>query len=290
MHEKHRAQHLLRSCYDKQTGIVKFIYSVILCFICLAGRAQNNIKIFDVKENDRTILYAQNNEYAPVSIVLSLVLQNFNALDYTNGVYVIPARTEKFRLLDLTKMQPGRASYSYNYKAVFGNVNQTEYNGAFLYDLPYRRGERYRIEQGYHGRLTHQNENALDFNMPEGSQIRAARGGVVIAVVQNFTGSCLEEECKKMANYVLVYHSDGTISDYSHIQYNGASVAVGDTVKKGDPIALSGRTGYTRGPHLHFVTFLPDFESRRTLTTKFRTGEGKTSAYLAGGRTYTKSY
>lgn len=281
---------MLRSCYEKQTGIVKLFCSVILFFICLAGRSQNNIKIFDVKEGDRTVLYAQNREYAPVSIVLSLVLQNFNAPEYTNGVYVIPANTEKIRLLDLTKMQPGRASYSYDYKAVFGNVNQTEYNGGFLYDLPYQKGGRFRIEQGYHGRLTHQTENALDFNMPEGTRVCAARGGVVIAVVQNFTGSCLEEACKKMANYILVYHADGTISDYSHLQYNSAAVAVGDTIKKGDPIALSGRTGYTSGPHLHFVSFLPDFESRRTLPTKFRTSEGKASAYLREGRSYSKRY
>lgn len=269
---------------------MKFICLVILSLISLAALSQNNIKILDVKEGDKTVLYAQNNEFSPVSIVLSLILQNFNADDYTNGVYVIPANTGKWKLINLTKIKSGRASYSYNYKAVYGDVNQTEYNGNYLYDLPYGQGQRFRIEQGYHGRFTHENENALDFNMPEGTQIRAARSGVVIAVVQNFTGSCLQEECKKMANYVLVSHSDGTMADYSHIQYNSAFVKVGDTVKQGEPIALSGSTGYTRGPHLHFVCFLPDFESRRTLTTRFRTGKGKTSAYLVEGKTYSKNY
>jgi hypothetical protein len=126
--------------------------------------------------------------------------------------------------------------------------------------------------------------------MPEGTQIRAARGGVVIAVVQQYNENCLRDECKKMANYILIYHSDGTIADYSHIQYNGASVAVGDTVKKGDIIAISGNTGYTRGPHLHFICFLPDFEKRRGLETKFRIGNGTSSAYLRENKGYKKNY
>lgn len=264
-----------------------------LLFFFLSARialCQDHIRIFDERANDRTILFVQNKEHCPVSIMLSLVLQNFNAVNYSNGVYIIPANSEKFKLIELVKMQSGRASYSYNYKAVYGDVSQNIYNGEYIYDLPFMKGQRFRIEQGYLGRFTHQDENALDFNMPEGSEIHAARDGVVIAVVQNFTSSCLQEECKKMANYVLVYHSDGTIADYSHIQFNGVRVAVGDSIIKGDLIALSGSTGYTKGPHLHFVCFLPDFEKRRTLTTLFRTGNGKSYRYPVENKTYSKNY
>jgi len=120
--------------------------------------------------------------------------------------------------------------------------------------------------------------------------VRAARVGIVIAVVQHFTETCLREECKKKANYVLVYHSDGTIAEYSHLLYNEARVAVGDTIQKGELIALSGSTGYARGPHLHFVCFLPDFEKRRTIQTKFRIGNGSESVYLMEDKIYRKGY
>lgn len=269
---------------------MKVILIGILFFISLAGSSQNNIRIFSIREADKTVLYAENKEFCPVSIVLSLVLQNLHAIDYDDGVYTLPAQTGKYRLIELEKIRSGRTTYSYSYKAVFGDVRQTNYDGNYSYDLPYRKGKQFRIEQGYYSRFTHQYENALDFNMPEGTEIRAARGGVVIAVTQHFSEACLQEECKKMNNYVLVYHADGTIADYSHVQFNGAKVAVGDTIKKGDVIALSGNTGYTKGPHLHFVCFLPGFENRRTLKTRFRTGDGRVSGYLIENRIYRKNY
>lgn len=270
--------------------MVKILLVLILACISITVFSQTNLKLFAEKEGDKTVLYAQNNEYCPVSVWLTLTLQNLTAEESPDHVYVIPPNTGRFRLVDLERIKRRRSSYSYSYKAVYGNVYQVDYDRGYLYDLPYRKGLTYRIDQGYNGTFTHVDENALDFNMPEGTQIRAARGGVVIAVVQQYSENCLRDECKKMANYILIYHSDGTIADYSHIQYNGASVAVGDTVKKGDIIAISGNTGYTRGPHLHFICFLPDFEKRRGLETKFRIGNGTTSAYLRENKAYKKNY
>lgn len=126
--------------------------------------------------------------------------------------------------------------------------------------------------------------------MPEGTPILAAREGVVASVVQNNNETCLREECKKMSNYILIYHSDGSFAEYAHIQCNGAFVTVGDTVIKGEVIAISGCMGYAKVPHPHFVWFLPDFEKRRTVTTKFRIGKGSTFAYLAEDKTYKRNY
>ena len=253
--------------------------------------AQSNLKIFVEKEDEKKIFYVQNNEFCPVSIQVTLELNNMGANGFGTGIFVVPGYAQKYKLFELIGIRPRRkTSYSYNYNAVFGDVNQTVYDAGQRYDLPFKKGLRYRIEQGYNGRFTHQGENALDFNMPEGSEVRAARAGIVIAVVQHFTETCLREECKKMANYVLVFHSDGTIADYSHLLYNGARVAVGDTIKKGGLIALSGSTGYARGPHLHFVCFLPGFEKRRTLPTKFRIGDGSATVYLSEDKIYRRGY
>ena len=269
---------------------MKKIFFILFCFCSFTGFSQSNFKIFVVKERESTVLYAQNDEFCAVSVLLTLTLDNLVADETVDRTYIVPQHTEKFRLVTLTRSKRGKASYSYNYAAVFGNTSQSYYDQNYLYDLPYGKGKQYRIEQGYNGSFSHHDENALDFNMREGSEVRAARSGTVIAVVQQFNESCWREECKKMANYVLIYHSDGTIADYSHLQYNGAKVSVGDTVSKGQLIGLSGNTGYTRGPHLHFVCFLPAFDKKRTLETLFRTGNGSKSAYLKENRLYKRNY
>lgn len=55
-----------------------------------------------------------------------------------------------------------------------------------------------------------------------------------------------------MGNYLVIAHSDGTFGVYWHMKKNGIQVAVGGTVARGDNIALSGNTGNSSTPHLHF--------------------------------------
>ena len=114
---------------------------------------------------------------------------------------------QKFKLGEINRSDVFKAyTFSYRYNYTRGNTKSKNYNAAYVYDLPFKKGLRYKIEQGYNGRFTHQEINALDFNMQQGSQVRAARAGVVIAVVQQYTETCLREECKKMANYILIFH------------------------------------------------------------------------------------
>jgi murein DD-endopeptidase MepM/ murein hydrolase activator NlpD len=51
-------------------------------------------------------------------------------------------------------------------------------------------------------------------------------------------------------NVIDIDHKNGFVSRYGHLSKR--KVRVGDIVKKGDTIALSGNTGRTTGPHLHF--------------------------------------
>ena len=253
--------------------------------------AQDGLHVYAAKEGDLTVLYAENREVCAVSVKLSLTLDNLSVLEPGDGIYTVPANTDHYRLAALEKIREhGKSSYSYNYSAVYGDVRQTTYDHDYIYDLPFRSGLQARVDQGYNGTFSHQGENALDFNMKEGTEVCAARAGLVIAVVQHFNENCWRDECKKMANYVLIQHSDGTIAEYNHLLFNGAKVRVGDMVEKGELIALSGNTGYTRGPHLHFDCYLPGFDARRTLITKFRTGKGNNTAYLAENKTYKKNY
>lgn len=269
---------------------MKYVISLIaVLMVVITVPAQTRIKISAVRENKKTTLYAANSEACEVSIVLRLRLTNLVVSDGYSHVFVIPAGATNYKLTEL-KATASYTHVSFTYDAYFGNVKQVVSDNELVYDLPFEKGLSFTVNQGYNGKFSHKNENALDFNMPIGTNILAANDGVVVAIVDAFIGACLAEECKKKANYILVRHSDGTFGYYAHVQYAGTKVIVGQMVYKGDVLAVSGNTGYTRGPHLHFVCFVPRINGRETLATKFRVGNGNTSQYLQEGKVYKKRY
>jgi murein DD-endopeptidase MepM/ murein hydrolase activator NlpD len=90
---------------------------------------------------------------------------------------------------------------------------------------------------------------AYDILMPIGTEIAAARAGTVLLVEERFAdGSRIAGQ----ENYINVRHEDGTISAYVHLTANGALLEVGDPVNQGQRIALSGDSGSSSQPHLHF--------------------------------------
>lgn len=70
------------------------------------------------------------------------------------------------------------------------------------------------------------------------------------------------------ANFVCVQHSDGTYARYFHLSRNGVRVKKGDRVAAGDILGLSGNTGFSSAPHLHFdvVDVLPEDTCSLTLS------------------------
>lgn len=120
------------------------------------------------------------------------------------------------------------------------------------YLLPYPVGDAYKVEVTTgHYRKANQGVGfyAVDFRMPIGSVIVAARGGEVVAVREKFKDNNGQDLAE---NYVFIRHSDGTIGRYFHLTHQGALVDEGDVVEAGDVIAKSGNTGQSGGPHLHF--------------------------------------
>jgi murein DD-endopeptidase MepM/ murein hydrolase activator NlpD len=90
--------------------------------------------------------------------------------------------------------------------------------------------------------------------MPIGTPVHAAREGVVMDQARYFHGA--GEDLKRYgqrANFVRILHDDGTMAVYAHLDYEGVRVAAGQRVRRGQLIGKSGNTGFTTGPHLHFV-------------------------------------
>jgi murein DD-endopeptidase MepM/ murein hydrolase activator NlpD len=128
-----------------------------------------------------------------------------------------------------------------------GYLNQS----TSLYILPYSVGDSFVVGQGNCTDGSHSEDQsyAYDFDMPIGTIITASRSGTVLVVVDNFNEN---NQTPGQENYIIIEHKDSTISGYYHITLNGALVEVGSVVSQGDQIALSGNTGDSTEPHLHF--------------------------------------
>ncbi|WP_279432754.1 M23 family metallopeptidase [Luteimonas terricola] len=114
-----------------------------------------------------------------------------------------------------------------------------------------------RIGQGWGGAFSHrddENRHAVDFAAPEGTPVLAARDGVVMQVEAGFADGGLDSpDDIDRANFIRILHDDGTMAVYAHLAPGGAQVRQGERVRRGQRIGTSGSTGYSGGPHLHFV-------------------------------------
>ncbi len=120
--------------------------------------------------------------------------------------------------------------------------------------MPFEDGQQVNITQSHHGYYSHNDQMlyAVDFPAPENTSIAAALPGIVIQVIEYNTGGCPSIACANQSNLIVIDHGDSTFGMYAHLTHNGALVDVGDSVHQGQPIGLSGNTGWSTGPHLHF--------------------------------------
>ena len=84
---------------------------------------------------------------------------------------------------------------------------------------------------------------AIDYAVSTGTVVKAAADGVVMATANLSTS---------YGTYVVIRHANGLQSYYAHGTRGSIVVTPGQTVKQGEKIMLSGNTGNSQGPHLHF--------------------------------------
>ena len=124
------------------------------------------------------------------------------------------------------------------------------------YCLPYLEGQEHEVYQSYCSPPpgSHRARFAIDFLMPIGTEIIAARAGEVVELRENWSD---DDRIGSHNNMVCLRHSDETLSLYIHMMYEGVDVELGDYVPKGGHLGWSGSSGDTNGvPHLHFQVCL----------------------------------
>ena len=148
-------------------------------------------------------------------------------------------------------------------------------DSSYIYSLPFENNKKVFLIQAYDSKMSHRGEYALDFKVKKGTKICAARDGVVIGARKDSNKGGLKPKNLSDGNYVSIRHADGSVAHYWHLLKNGALVNIGDTITKGQLIGLSGNTGYSAFPHLHFEVVGNDGTGNyRQLATRFNTNKG----------------
>ena len=159
------------------------------------------------------------------------------------------------RLLFSLPPPTGKAQVPYDFGYVIG-VPGAEHAPKGPYRAPFANARAYLVSQAPPDHFTHidpSSRYAIDFAMPEGSAVHAAREGVVINVAHRFYKGGLAPSSQDEANFVQILHDDGTNAIYAHLQMDSIRVQPGQRVARGEYIANSGNTGFSSGPHLHFA-------------------------------------
>ena len=251
-------------------------FSALFCFffclsaaICEAAPAQSAkpFRVFTKREGNVTRFFVENFEAAEITATFEMDLENLTGS--TNFPYA-----------------HWTSRYTTHY--TLGSSVAAHDRGQ-IYMLPFEPGETFRVTQGYNGTYSHTgpDQYAIDFRMPVGTPVHAARGGTVVKVKTDSSVGGGDRKYQNQANYILIRHNDATLANYAHLKKDGSVVKVGDFIEAGDLIGYSGNTGFSSGPHLHFSVFKTrNGSQRQTLPVKFRTSDAM-SLTLAEGKNYT---
>jgi len=125
-------------------------------------------------------------------------------------------------------------------------------------------------------------KNIVDFPLPLGTPVLAARSGKVVWLKKDSTkfisnikkmDSMSPEEIKnfveKYTNLVCISHSDGSFAEYCHLDKN-VPVKEKQKINTGEIIGYVGMTGLTTEPHLHFNVFKVKKEKAESIPIEFK--------------------
>lgn len=230
----------------------------------------------DRRSDDGRVLVARNLKPWPLTLSARVSGSNLRT-DPSHEVTVMVPGGGEVDLLSIAVAQGGRPwRYRYQFDWTVGRLDARHDDG-YVYRLPYADDAAWPILQGVNSHFSHVDLEAwaVDFDMPVGAAVHAAREGIVVRVVEDHDQACWEEGCGRYANFVVVLHDDGTTGEYYHLKHEGAAVDEGDRVRRGQLIGWSGHTGKSTMPHLHFAVYRAESWGRtQSLPVRFATRAG----------------
>ena len=243
-----------------------------------------NIEFYKYPLSMGDVFIAKNTSYIPVEVMVLLDSSTNVSYDIPTVIPLLPkSQGYAFEVCVLDDSEPWNYKYSFADEQGFST---SAYNGDGKYFLPFKAGESHIVAQGEMGAFSHFGEflYSIDFGMPEGTEVTAMRNGTVVFIKEDSNEGGPDKLFLDKANFIWILHSDNSIARYVHLKQNGVLVNVGDKVKTGDLIGLSGNTGYTSGPHLHVqVVLQKGFSETDLIPIRFKGIDGA----LVEGQSYT---
>ena len=261
--------------------------AALLCHnMAVAACADDWLGVDEVREGGNIGLHATNLREFPITFTIRVRTRNLIAAGPRTITETLEA--EQSRLVMMLKEDGGNRKGRYRISCdwTIGDKDAL-HDDEQLYRLPYASGKSYRVLQGYGSRFSHRGleQYAVDFNMSVGTPVHAARAGVVARIEETNDKGCWDDGCGAFANYIVILHNDGTTGEYYHLAQNGALVEVGDNVVAGEKIALSGNTGHTTMPHLHFAVYrAAEWGNTQSIPVRFLSSAGIVDKPRRGGR------
>lgn len=206
-------------------------------------KQEDQFHLFTHYEGDEFWVMVENKYYAPVQLSIKKSQQ-----DTASQEWIIPPRSTQ----KVLQTSPGKNEFVF---AWFIGDNRKN-PAAQEYAIPMDIALCPQISQSFNGPFSHQDiqsRYAVDIAANVGTDIKAAKSGVVVGVKDDYALGGVDNFFLDKANFIQVIHEDTSWALYAHILLGSAAVKVGDQVKVGDILAKSGSSGYSSGPHLHFV-------------------------------------